>query len=604
MLTTSQPTISFEKFSAKIRPLLTRVYSTEQIDVLLPRLFELTKASLKAHAREDLGKWDQDKVLLITYGDSIVGEDTSPLQTLHQFLNTHLSDTVTGVHILPFFPYSSDDGFSVIDFLEVNPELGNWADVEAIGRNFNLMFDLVANHVSSQSEWFEQFKHNQLPGRDYFISLPKDTHTAEVVRPRSSPVLTPVETHGGIQHVWTTFSADQVDLNYENPDVFLEFVKIILDYVGHGARYIRLDAVGFLWKSLGTCCIHLPETHAIIQAFREILQMVDPGVALITETNVPNRENLSYFGDRNEAHMIYNFSLPPLLLNALMQGRADHLKTWMMSMPPAPIGCAYFNFTASHDGIGLRPTEGLLEAQEFNTLIDTMRNFGAQISMRSKADGSESPYEINISLFDACKGTAKGIDQWQIERFICSQTVMMSLEGIPAFYLHSLLATPNDVEGMKATGRNRSINRHSWDKVELSQRLADEQSPQAIVLKELSRLIQIRRQQKAFHPNATQYTLHPENPAILAFWRQSVARDQSIFSIHNLSDQPHKLELSALNLVNTDTWMDLISGAPVDDLQAVYELQPYQSMWLTNHPYYDRSNTPDHRDLEFLYEIE
>ncbi len=602
MLTTSKTTISFKRFTAKVYSSLSAVYSEEQLDILLPRLYELTREHLKVHSQEDLGKWDQDNVLLITYGDSIRSDNTSPLQTLHQFLNTRLADTVTGVHILPFFPYSSDDGFSVIDFLEVNPALGNWADVEAIGRNFNLMFDLVANHVSSQSDWFQQFKQDQLPGRNYFISLPADTSVAHIVRPRSSPLLTPVETTQGIQYVWTTFSADQIDLDYSNPDVFLEFINIILAYVLHGARYIRLDAVGFLWKSLNTCCIHLPETHKLIQTFREILQMIDPGVALITETNVPNRENLSYFGNRNEAHMIYNFSLPPLLLNALMQGHADHLKTWMMSMPPAPIGCAYFNFTASHDGIGMRPTEGLLADKEFQTLINTMRSFGAQISMRSKPDGTESPYEINISLFDACKGTAQGPDQWQIERFICSQTVMMSLEGIPAFYIHSLLATPNDIEGMKATGHNRSINRHSWDKKRLDALLNDPKSPQSIILTELSRLIQIRRQQKAFHPNATQYTLHPENSAILAFWRQSLARDQSIFSIHNLSNQPHTLCLSELNLVNTDSWMDLISGEHFDDLHGVYELRPYQSVWLTNRPYYDPSNTPEHVDLEFLYQ--
>ncbi|MBX2863563.1 MAG: alpha-glucosidase C-terminal domain-containing protein [Leptolyngbyaceae cyanobacterium MAG.088] len=601
MLTTSKAAISFERFTAKVYPLLGAVYSKEQIDTLLPRLYDLTKEHLKAHSQEDLGKWDQDKILLITYGDSICSDDVSPLQTLHQFLNTRLADTVTGVHILPFFPYSSDDGFAVIDFLDVNPTLGNWADIEAIGRNFNLMFDLVANHVSSQSDWFEQFKQDQLPGRNYFISLPQDTPTAEVVRPRSSPLLSPVDTTQGTQYVWTTFSADQVDLDYSNPDVFLEFINIMLAYARHGARYIRLDAVGFLWKSLNTCCIHLPETHKLIQTFREILQMVDPGIALITETNVPNRENLSYFGDRNEAHMIYNFSLPPLLLNALMQGRADHLKTWMMSMPPAPIGCAYFNFTASHDGIGMRPTEGLLAEDESQTLLDTMRSFGAQISMRSKPVGSESPYEINISLFDACQGTAQGADQWQIERFICSQTVMMSLEGIPAFYIHSLLATPNDIEGMEATGHNRSINRYCWEKKRLDALLNDPESPQSIVLAELSRLIQIRRQQKAFHPNATQYTLHPENPAIFAFWRQSLARDQSIFSIHNLSNQSHILHLSEFNLVNTDTWMDLISGERFEDLHGAYELKPYQSVWLTNQPYYDSSNTPDQVDLEFLY---
>ncbi|MEM8612415.1 MAG: alpha-glucosidase C-terminal domain-containing protein, partial [Cyanobacteria bacterium P01_H01_bin.105] len=149
-----------------------------------------------------------------------------------------------------------------------------------------------------------------------------------------------------------------------------------------------------------------------------------------------------------------------------------------------------------------------------------------------------------------------------------------------------------------------SINRHCWDKQRLDALLKDPKSSQSIVLTELARLIQIRRQQKAFHPNATQYTLHPANPAILAFWRQSIARDQSIFSIHNLSDQPHTLRLSELNLVNTDSWLDLISGERFEDLHAVYELQPYQSVWLTNRPYYNPDNMPKHVDLEFLYQPE
>jgi sucrose phosphorylase len=349
-----------------------------------------------------------------------------------------------------------------------------------------------------------------------------------------------------------------------------------------GARYIRLDAVGFLWKKLGTSCIHLVETHMAIRLMRELLQMVDPGIAIITETNVPNRENLSYFGNRNEAHMIYNFSLPPLLLNALMQGRSDHLKTWMMSMPPAPLGCAYFNFTASHDGIGLRPAEGLLDEKEYRQLLETMQQFGGKISMRRRADGSESPYEINIALFDAMQGTAKGKDQWQIQRFLCSQIIMMSVEGIPAFYIHSLLATSNHYEGVKQTGHNRTINRYQWDYDKLENHLRDRTSPQAIVLQELSRLIQIRRQQNAFHPNATQYTLHPGNKSLFAFWRQSMARDQSIFSVHNLTDQVQELRLSDLNLVCVDPWCDLISGQCFDDIYAVIYLQPYQSMWITN----------------------
>ena len=566
----------------RIRPLLECIYPHQSIDLLINRITELVGDRLSSSTEENLDKWSENNVLMITYGDSVLSPQEKPLVTLKRVLDDYFHETLTGVHILPFCPYSSDDGFAVIDYLKVNPRLGDWDDVRAIAQDYDLMADLVLNHISSESEWFQQFKQGEKPGCDYFITVDPSIDTSAVVRPRSTPLLVSVDTVNGRQHVWATFSNDQIDLNFENPDVLLEFIKIILFYVAVGSKYIRLDAVGFLWKRLGTSCIHLPETHAIIRLFREILQVIDPSVAIITETNVPNRENLSYFGNRNEAHMIYNFSLPPLLLNALMQGRSDHLKTWMMSMPPAPVGCAYFNFIASHDGIGLRPAEGLLDENEYHTLIDTMKRFGGKISMRRRPDGSESPYEINISLFDAMQGTVKGPDQWQVERFLCAQTIMLSLEGVPAFYIHTLLATPNDVDKFSQIGLNRSINRHQWDYERLTQRLADSSTPHAIVLKELCRRIQIRRRQPAFHPNATQYTLHPMNKSLFAFWRQSMARDQSIFSIHNLSDRTQNLRLSNLNLLIMDPWCDLISGQLIRDIHDKFTLKPYQSAWITN----------------------
>ncbi|MGD1940444.1 MAG: alpha-amylase family glycosyl hydrolase [Leptolyngbyaceae cyanobacterium] len=571
-------------FASRIKPLLLRVYPAHVAEPLTERLHTLLQPYLQQSSRENWRKWSHDNVLLITYGDSLVAEDgRSPLAVLATFLEQHLQDVVTGVHILPFFPYTSDDGFAIKDYNSVSPELGSWADVKRISETQNLMVDLVINHISSEHPWVKQFQAGEKPGCDYFIEAdPDDENLSAVVRPRSSPLLTQLETVEGSKYVWSTFSADQIDVNFENPDVLLEYIKIILLYIEAGARYIRLDAVGYLWKKLGSNCIHLSETHTMVRLLRELLQMIDPQIAIITETNVPNRENLSYFGNRNEAHMIYNFSLPPLVLNALMQGRSDYLKQWMMSMPPAPIGCAYFNFTASHDGIGLRPTEGLLTADEYNSLLATMKQFGGKISMRSRPNGTESPYEINISLFDAMKGTVAGEDDWQIERFLCSQTIMMSLEGIPAFYIHSLLATHNDDEGVAETGHNRSINRHKWNIDALETALADPETPHAKVFQELSRLIGIRRRQRAFHPNATQYTLHPLNPAIFAFWRQSMARDQSIFSIHNLSNQPQELQLSDLNLLDTDEWIDLISGDHLVSLGADYLIQPYQSLWITN----------------------
>ncbi len=576
-------------FTLRIEPILTQIYDRATSELLVEKLFALLQKYLtdvrsrQENKWNDLSKWDESDILLITYGDTLSrSTEEKPLVTLQTFLAENLQDVISGVHILPFFPYSSDDGFAVIDYTEVNPELGTWQDIQAISQKFDLMFDLVINHISSQSAWFKQFQQGIKPGCDYFIEIDPTTDLSNVVRPRSNPLLAKVDTVNGEKYVWATFSHDQVDINFANPDVLLEYFKIILLYVERGAKYIRLDAVGYLWKKLDTPCIHLPETHAIIRLLRELLQIINADVAIITETNVPNRENLSYFGNRNEAHLIYNFSLPPLLLNALMTGKSKHLKTWMMSMPPAPLGCAYFNFTASHDGIGLRPVEGILSESESELLVETMKKFGGKISNRVGADGKERPYEINISLFDACKGTVKGEDRWQIERFICSQTIMMSLESIPAFYIHSLLATPNNLENVARTGSNRGINRHQWNYEELASLLENPQSPQSIILNELRRLLKIRRRQEALHPNATQYTLHLNKKAIFAFWRQSLTRDQSIFSLHNVSDRVKKIRLSELNLVNTDSWCDLISGQKIDDLYDKFELQPYQSAWITN----------------------
>lgn len=571
-------------FAQRIAPLIQTIYPEQNSATLIAELFAIVAPHVGDSIEEDLAKWDENHVLVITYGDTIKAteKNIAPLTTLHQFLNDYLQDVVTGVHILPFCPYSSDDGFSVIDYVAINPDLGTWVEVSAIAQDFDLMADLVLNHISSQSEWFQQFQRGEAPGKDYFITVYPDTDVSQVVRPRSTPLLVPFATPTGEKHVWATFSADQIDLNFANPAVLMEMVKILLVYVQGGAKYIRLDAVGFLWKELGTPCMHLPQTHMVVRLLREVMQMVNPQVAIITETNVPNRENLSYFSDRDEAHLIYNFSLPPLLLNALIQGCAEHLQTWLRQMPPAPLGCAYFNFTASHDGIGLRPTEGLLDPEEYQTLLATMQTFGGRISYRQLPDGSESPYELNIALFDALKGTVEGEDDWQIARFICSQVVMMSLEGVPAFYIHSLLGTPNDYAGVERTGRNRSINRCQWHEAELRDRLADPTATQSQVLTELSRLIKIRRAQPAFHPNATQYTLEPQNPAIFALWRQSRNRDQSIFCLHNLSNTIQQLNLTVLNLIATEDWHDLIGAQPILDIYGRLELGPYQSVWLTN----------------------
>lgn len=526
--------------------------------------------------------WDESDVLLITYGDSVQRPGEKPLRTLKQFLDDCLADTISGVHVLPFFPYSSDDGFSVMDYRAVNEALGDWEDIRAIASDYKLMADLVINHMSARSRWFENFRRREHPGKDYFFEADPTRDLSEVVRPRTSPLLVPVQTEDGERYVWCTFSEDQVDLNFANPQVLLEFVQIMRFYLEQGVRIFRLDAVAFLWKEPGTSCIHLQQTHEIIKVLRLLVEHHTPEAILITETNVPNRENLTYFGNANEAHVIYNFSLPPLLINTLVSGNCRHLKTWLMSMPPAQMGTTYLNFIASHDGIGLRPTDGLLTDDEKHALIHCLETFGGKVSYRRLAAGGNQPYEINIALWDALKGTEEsGPDQWQLQRFLCAHAIMLALEGLPAFYIHSLLGTGNDYARVEHTGRLRSINRSQWDLETLERELDNPISRHNQVFHQLTRLIAIRRKQPAFHPNATQFTLHL-GLKIFGFWRQSMRRDQSIFCIHNITDEVQQVALADINLIGTDHWRDLISGLEIDDLSGSLTLKPYQAVWLAN----------------------
>ncbi len=569
--------------AAKIKVYLELIYPKLDCDALAKRI--LSRMRLQAgpcSVVASSNKWSEKDLVLISYGDSVVSDPEPPLRTLKSVLDKWCKGTITAVHILPFFPYSSDDGFSVINYTQVNPSLGDWSDIEAISRGYDLMSDLVINHCSSRSRWFENYKAGLEPGKGYFIEAEPSSDLSAVVRPRTSPLLKPVRTVAGDKHVWCTFSHDQVDLNFANPDVLLEMVGVIRKYLEHGVRIFRLDAVAFLWKRIGTQCVHLDETHAVIALLRVLIEEYSSDAVIITETNVPNTENLSYFGGGREAHAVYNFSLPPLVLHTMMSGDSSALRAWQTRMPPAKTGNFYFNFIASHDGIGLRPVEGLLPANKITELVEVMESFGAKISWRSGEDAKPQPYEINVALFDAMKGTLKGEDEYQIQRFICAHAIMFALEGVPGLYIHSLFAAENDVDRFELSGQNRSINRHRWSLDLLNAKLEDQESHHKVVYHAMRSLIEIRGQQPAFHPNAAQYTLSL-GKQVFAFWRQSIERDQSIFCLNNISDQAILIDADELNLISEQSWHDLISGAVFEESIFKLELRPYQTIWLTNY---------------------
>jgi len=497
------------------------------------------------------------------------------------FLTERLKGSISCVHILPFFPYSSDDGFAVVDYKRVNSMLGDWSDIVNLTANFDLMADLVLNHVSSHSEWFKQFLGRQSPGKDFFVEVDPESDVSQVVRPRARPLVVTFDTEDGPKHVWATFSEDQIDLNFENPEVLMEMLSILLLYVRMGARMVRLDAVAFLWKRLGTNCVHLEETHEVVKLMRDVVEEAAPGTVLITETNVPHVENISYFGRSDEAHMVYQFSLPPLTLHALYRGSSHYLTEWAVNLAPPPEGCTFLNFTASHDGIGMRPVEGILPQSEIDSLNAGMGRFGGYASARDLGNGRKAVYELNITYFEALKGTHKGIDGHQVARFLCSQMIALSLRGIPALYIQSLLAAPCDHEAVDQTGRFRSVNRQSWAYDDLCERLDDPISDAHVVFEYLKHAISVRSEHAAFHPEAAQ-TVHRMGDHVFVLERGSVADGSHVLIVANVTDELQTVNLPSHIKLGPNA-RHLLSDSPLDPDHAQLELARYQVIWILTH---------------------
>ncbi|MEN8237728.1 MAG: alpha-amylase family glycosyl hydrolase, partial [Actinomycetota bacterium] len=299
-------------YDHRLAELLNEVYGSEAGGEVHER-FEALIAQHRPRTHNASDHLHSTDSWIISYPDHMSGHQGTPLEILDAFVQRRLSPFVTGVHILPCFPSSSDEGFSVMDYVEIDEQYGTWADIEHIASHGNLMLDAVVNHASTQGDWFKQWQAGIPPFDGFFRTEDPNADLSRVVRARQHPLLTKFETSHGERWVWTTFSRDQADLDYRNPEVALAMTNVILTYARHGATAIRLDAVGFLWKEAGTSSIHLDNTHRLVQLLRATLDATYPNVLLVSETNVPHAENISYLGDGStpEADMVYQFPLPP-----------------------------------------------------------------------------------------------------------------------------------------------------------------------------------------------------------------------------------------------------------------------------------------------------
>ena len=569
-----------QKDQKSIRSKLDNIYkillSKKDIDYFENEIIQIIKYFNKKNSKKKK-KISEKTTLVICYGDSVYSEKKKSIKVFQNFFQKKLKNCFNTIHFLPFYPSSSDSGFAVKDHYKVDKKLGNWLDIKNISSSNSVMADMVINHSSARGLWFKNFLKKKEPGKDYFLTVDSKFNTSNVVRPRDHKLLKKIKIFKKSDYLWRTFSPDQIDLNFKNPSVLIQFIKIMLHLINNGVTIFRLDAIAYLWKENGTKCINLKQTHEIIKLLRNVINLLNIQTKIITETNLPEKENLSYLGKNDEANWIYNFSLPPLLIHAFLFENSSYLNKWSKNLPKTKNGNCYLNFIASHDGIGIRPTEGLLNKKTLNNFLKRLRKNGSKFSYRKINNKIKKVYEANITVFDALKKSdydQKGI--FYLERYISAHAIMISFEGIPAIYFNSMFGTSNDEAKYIITGNNRDLNRYKWNYENISKKLDNKNSKQSIFYKKISNLLRVRRKQKAFHPNASRHNLNLGSN-FFSFKRMSIDKDQTIICITNLSS---KIQKTPLNKIYHD-WNNLI-GPKIETKNKLLILKPFETIWLSN----------------------
>ena len=557
----------------KLYPEETAIKAVENIQNLINK-YKQTINSNEYHL-------SQKDIILITYGDQVSKNSEPTLQTLNEFMNNHLKGVINSVHILPFYPYSSDDGFSVVDYKEVDPHMGSWREIEHLSDDYRIMVDGVINHISQFSSWFKAYLSGDKNYDDFFIELDPTTDLSKVVRPRASPLLHEyIGDNGKIHNIWTTFSKDQVDLNYKSYKVLCAVLDAMFFYIEKGATLIRLDAIAFIWKEIGTQCVHLVQTHELIQLIREVLHEVAPEVIIITETNVPHHENISYFGSGDdEAQMVYNFALPPLLLNSVIHSNTQKLTSWAKTLELPSNKVCFFNFTASHDGIGLRPVKGLLNNEEIHDIVKNVENNGGLVSYRSEEDGSKSPYELNCSYIDALTNPLE--DQLiRIKRMLVTQATVLAMPGVPGIYFHSMVGSQNYKDGVKHSGINRTINREKYNINWLEKELSTLGSLAKTIFDSYKRMISIRINEEAFNPFG-EFNFLSLDDRVFTIDKFNIKKTTRILALNNYSNEKVTITLpKEIKLPLCDILSSSFCDKSTEKNELTITLEPYQIMWL------------------------
>ena len=570
--------ISKSKIKSKLNNIYKFSYSKKDLNLYFNEIKNIIQIFNKKNYKKK--KIISEKTsIVICYGDNIFNYNKkNSIKVFQSFYQKKLKEYFDTVHFLPFYPSSSDSGFAVKDHYKIDSSLGNWSDIKKFSKKNNIMADIVINHSSARGLWFKNFLKNKNPGKDYFFTVKPTFNISKVIRARDHKLLKEINIFKKKEYLWRTFSADQLDLNFKNPTVLLRFIKIMINLINRGVTIFRLDAIAYLWKEDGTKCINLKQTHEIIKLLRIICNILNVGTIIVTETNLPEKENLSYFGKKDEANWIYNFSLPPLLVHAFLFEDSSYLNEWSTKLPHLKKDNSYLNFIASHDGIGMRPIEGILNKTTINNFLKRLKKNGSKFSYRKIQNKTRKVYEANITIFDALyKSDFDKIGKFANERYISAHAIMFALEGVPAVYFNSLFATSNDEQKYIITGNNRDINRYKWNKKNILNLLKNKDSKQSYFYNTITELLDIRKKQKAFHPNSLRTNINLGSQ-IFCFKRVSLDKKQTIISITNLTSKSRFPKLSKRYIL----WKNLINPKSKIIKKKSLKLRPFETMWLTN----------------------
>ena len=563
----------------KISFKLNKIYNflpKNEIDLITEEISQLIDHFNKNNKRKN---WfvSEKTTMVICYGDSINSKNKKNLKTFQAFFNRKLSKFIDTIHFLPFYPSSSDSGFAVKDHYKIDNKFGNWSNIKNFSSKAHIMADMVINHASARGLWFKNFLKEKNPGKDYFLLVNSKFNTSKVVRPRDHKLLKEINIFKKKEYLWRTFSDDQIDLNFKNPKVLLRFIKIMLNLIRNGVTIFRLDAIAYLWKESGTKCINLKQTHEIVKVLRIVSNSLNIKNIIVTETNLPEKENLSYFGNNDESNWIYNFTLPPLLIYSLLFEDGAYLNAWSKNLPKTKKGNSYLNFIASHDGIGMRPLEGIINNRSIKKLLLRLKKNGSKFSYRKVNNNKKKVYEANITVFDALKISdkdKKGLFNFQ--RYIAAHAIMFSFEGVPAIYFNSLFGKTNDEARYVITGNNRDVNRFKWREFNILKKINNNSSNEHYIFESLKYLLSIRKKQKAFHPNAYRVNVNLGNN-FFCIKRISLDKKQTIICITNVSSKSQKVLLG-----NKENKYKNLLSKNINIINKRLILNPFETVWLSN----------------------